>query len=148
LYRLYLTIGKMLDDPRRILEVRQRLHIGMTVKHIGDNPLGPPSDGIIIELRHTQAVVRDNVTRRRWAVSYAAILLDATAAPIQQEPPPARPRPEEFFLGDTVGFTDKQLNERVGTVVRPNSKTASIAVAESEGHWRVSYGLLRKIVDI
>ena len=29
LYRLYLAIGKMLDDPRRILEVRQRLHLGM-----------------------------------------------------------------------------------------------------------------------
>jgi hypothetical protein len=33
LYRLYLTIGKMLDDPRRILEVRQRLHIGMALLH-------------------------------------------------------------------------------------------------------------------
>jgi len=148
LYRLYLTIGKMPDDPRRILEVRQRLHIGMTVKYIGDNPLGPPSNGTITELRHTQAVVQDNVTRRRWAVLYAAILLDATAAPIQQEPPQARPRPEEFFIGDTVGFTDKHLNERIGIVVRLNSKTASIAVADIEGHWRVSYGLLRKIVDI
>lgn len=148
LYRLYLTIGKMLDDPRRILEVRQRLHIGMTVRYIGDNPLGPPSEGHITELRHTQAVVQDNLTRRRWAVLYAAILLDATAAPIQQEAPPARPRPEAFFIGDTVGFTDKHLNERVGTVVRLNSKAASIAVTDSDGHWRVSYGLLRKILDI
>jgi hypothetical protein len=148
LYRLYLTIGKMLDDPRRILEVRQRLHIGMAVRYIGDDPLGPPSEGTITELRHTQAVVQDNVTRRRWAVLYAAIIVDATAAPIQNEAPPPRPRPEEFFIGDTVGFTDKHLNERVGTVVRLNSKTASIAVTDSEGHWRVSYGLLRKILDI
>lgn len=148
LYRLYLTIGKMLDDPRRILEVRQRLHIGMTVRYIGDNPLGPPLEGTVTELRHTQAVVQDNMTRRRWAVLYAAILLDATAAPIQKEAPPPRPRPEEFFIGDTVGFTDKHLNERVGTVVRLNAKTASIAVTDSEGHWRVSYGLLRKILDI
>ena len=42
LYRLYLAIGKMLDDPRRILEIRQRLHLGMSVNYIGDNPLGPP----------------------------------------------------------------------------------------------------------
>ena len=28
LYRLYLAIGKMLDDPRRILKVRQRLRLG------------------------------------------------------------------------------------------------------------------------
>lgn len=148
LYRLYLTIGKMLDDPRRILEVRQRLHIGMTVRYIGDNPLGPPLEGTVTELRHTQAVIQDNVTHRRWAVLYAAILFDATAAPTQKEAPPPRSRPEEFFIGDTVGFTDKHLNERVGTVVRLNAKTASIAVTDSEGHWRVSYGLLRKILDI
>ncbi|WP_321795287.1 hypothetical protein [Caballeronia sp. J97] len=148
LYRLYLTIGKMLDDPRRVLEVRQRMHIGMTVRYIGDNPLGPPSEGTITELRHTQAVVQDNMTRRRCAMLYAAILLDVTAAPIQNEAPPARPRSEEFFIGDTVGFTDKHLNERVGTVVRLNSKTASIAVTDSEGHWRVSYSLLRKIFDV
>ena len=148
LYRLYLTIGKMLDDPRRILEVRQRLHIGMTVRYVGDNPMGPPLEGTITELRHTQAVVQDSLTRRRWAVLYAAIIPDMTAAPIQTEAPPPRPRPEEFFIGDAVGFTDKHLNERVGTVVRLNSKTASIAVTDSEGHWRVSYDLLRKIVDI
>jgi hypothetical protein len=45
LYRLYLTIGKMLDDPRRILEVRQRLHLGMEVSYIGGDPLAPPSHG-------------------------------------------------------------------------------------------------------
>ena len=69
LYRLYLAIGKMLDDPRRILEIRQRLHLGMAVNYIGDNPLGPPAQGTIVELRQTQAVVQDSVTRRRWGCS-------------------------------------------------------------------------------
>jgi len=41
---------------------------------------------------------------------YAAILLDATATPMQEEAP--SPRPEGFFIGHTVGFTDKHLNER------------------------------------
>ena len=68
LYRLYLAIGKMLDDPRRILEVRQRLHLGMAVSYIGDNPLGPPSQGTVVELRHAQAIVQDSVSRRRWAL--------------------------------------------------------------------------------
>jgi hypothetical protein len=148
LYRLYLAIGKMLDDPRRILEVRQRLHLGMAVSYIADNPLGPLSQGTITELRHTQAIVQDNLSRRRWAIPYAAIVPDS-AAPIHPEPaPPPRAQREEFFIGDTVGFTDKHLNERVGTIVRLNSKTASIAVTDSEGHWRVSYGLLRHIVDL
>lgn len=41
------------------------------------------------------------------------------------------PRPEEFFIGDTVGFTDKHLNERVGTVVRLNSKTTLARLVRS-----------------
>jgi hypothetical protein len=64
----------MLDDPRRILEIRQRLHLGMAVNYIGDNPFGPPVKGTIVELRQTQAVVQDGATRRRWGVLYAAII--------------------------------------------------------------------------
>ncbi|MGF6653709.1 hypothetical protein OKW34_004298 [Paraburkholderia youngii] len=78
LYRLYLAIGQMLDDPRRILEVRQRLHLGMAVSYIGDNPLGPPSQGTVVELRHAQAIVQDSLSRRRWALPYAAIVPDGT----------------------------------------------------------------------
>lgn len=149
LYRLYLAIGRMLDDPRRILEIRQRLHLGMAVNYIGDNPLGPPAQGTIVELRQSQAVVQDRVTRRRWGVLYAAIIPDTTTAQARVEPtPPSRTQREEFFIGDTVGFTDKHLSERVGIIVRLNAKTASTAVNDSDGHWRVSYALLRKIVDI
>ncbi|MBC8752959.1 hypothetical protein OKW43_006339 [Paraburkholderia sp. WC7.3g] len=148
LYRLYLAVGKMLDDPRRILEVRQRLHLGMAISYIPDNPLAPPLQGTVVELRQTQAVVQDNASRRRWALPYAAIVPDS-AAPIHPEPaPPPRAQRDEFLVGDTVGFTDKHLSERVGTIVRLNSKTASIAVTDSEGHWRVSYGLLWRIVDL
>jgi hypothetical protein len=152
LYRLYLAIGKMLDDPRRILEVRQGLHLGMTVRYIGDNPLGPPAQGTVVELRQTQAVIQDSLTRRLWGVQYAAIIADTANGPAHAAPPPppAPPRTqrEEFFIGDTVGFTDKHLSERVGIIVRLNAKTASIAVDNTDGHWRVSYALLRKIVDI
>jgi hypothetical protein len=57
LYRLYLAIGKMLDDPRRILDVRQRLHLGMSISYIGANPLAPALQGTVVELRQAQAVV-------------------------------------------------------------------------------------------
>jgi len=148
LYRLYLTIGKMLDDPRRILEIRQRLHLGMAVNYIGDDPLGPPAQGTIVELRQTQAVVQDSATRRRWGVLYAAIIPDTASGQDHEQASPPRTQRDEFFIGDTVGFTDKHLSERVGIIVRLNAKTASIAVNDSDGHWRVSYALLRKIVDI
>ena len=63
--------------------------------------------------------------------------------------PPLRPRPPELpplKLGDTVAFTDKHLRERVGTIVRINTRSCSL-LCDGE-QWRVSPGLLRKIVDI
>jgi hypothetical protein len=53
----------MLDDPRRILEIRQRLHLGMAVNYIGDNPLGPPAQGTIVELISLYTTRR---LRQRW----------------------------------------------------------------------------------
>jgi hypothetical protein len=48
------------------LEIRQRVHLGMAVNDIGDNPLEPAAQGTIVELRQTQAVDQDSATRRRW----------------------------------------------------------------------------------
>jgi hypothetical protein len=45
----------------------------MTLSYVGDNPREPPSQGTVVELRQTQAVIQDSVTRRRWGVQYAAI---------------------------------------------------------------------------
>ncbi|HEX3378360.1 MAG TPA: hypothetical protein VHU21_00980 [Paraburkholderia sp.] len=81
LCRLYLAIGKMLDDPRRILEVRQCLHLGMEVSYIGGDPLAPPSYGTVVELRQTQAVIQDNQSRQRSSVLYAAVIPDTTSGP-------------------------------------------------------------------
>jgi hypothetical protein len=51
----------------------------MAVNYIGDNPLGPPAQGTIVELRQRQALVQDSVTRRRWGVLYAAIIVELRA---------------------------------------------------------------------
>ena len=148
LSRLYLTIGKMLDDPQRTLQVRQHLQLGMSVGYV-DDPFGALRQGHVIELRATQAVIEDHATRRRWVILYAAIIPDgASAAPKPESAPPPRTRREECFIGDTVGFTDKHLRERIGIIVRLNQKTASIACNDTEGHWRVSFSLLRHIVDV
>jgi hypothetical protein len=114
LYRLYLAIGKMLDGPRRILEIRQRLHLGMAVNYIGDNPLGPPAQGTIVELRQTQAVVQDSATRRRWGVLYAAIIPEtSTGQPhVESTPPPGTQR-EEFFVVTVEAYRTAGLPHRL-----------------------------------
>ncbi len=51
-----------------------------------------------------------------------------------------------FKLGDTASFTNKHLRERVGTITRINTKSYSL-LCDSE-QWRVSPGLLRRIIDL
>lgn len=149
LYRLYLSVGALLEDPRRILEVRRHLHLGVEVTYVGDDPLGPMRQGRVIELRPTQAVIKDIASGRHRLVPYVAIVPGASSEPPEASmavlPKMGR---DQFSIGDTVGFTDKYLHERFGTVVRLNQKTASIDCHDGEGHWRVSYGLLRRVVDV
>lgn len=115
------------------------------LNYIGNNPLGPPAQGAIVELRQTQVVVENSASGRRWGVLYAAVIPEiSNAKPRVEATPPPRTQREEFFIGDTVVFTDKHLSEHAGIIVRLNAKTASIAVNATDGHWRVFYALLRK----
>lgn len=47
---------------------------------------------------------------------------------------------------DRGRFTDKHLRERIGTIVRINTKTCSL-MCDGE-QWRVSPAILRKIIDL
>lgn len=149
LFRLYLTIGRMLNDPRRILECKRKLHLGLTVQYIADDINQPWREGKVIELRPTQVVVHDARTHKNLLVPYAAISTDKLAdIPQASAPPLPRLRREDFKVGDTVSFTDQHLQHHVGIVVRVNTKTASIQCGEDEGLWRVSFGALNKVINL
>jgi hypothetical protein len=146
LYELSLAIGRMLDDPRRILEVRRHLHLGAPVMYF-DHRRGTLAPGRIVQLQPTAATVQDDLTRAHLKLHYAAIAVD----PAQHAEPAPQVRPQrvdvtEFKLGDTVSFTDKYLRERIGTITRLNAKTCSL-ICDGE-QWRVSPGLLRKVIDL
>ncbi len=52
----------------------------------------------------------------------------------------------DFALGETVSFEGRDLIQNLGTIVRLNQKTATVSC---DGHqWRVSYALLRHVVDL
>lgn len=146
LYELSLAIGQMLNDPRRILEVRRHLHLGAQVMYF-DHRRGTLSPGRVLQLQATNATVQDDVSRTHWKLPYAAIVADPVQRAEQAaQAPPRRPDVATFKLGDTVSFTDKHLRERIGTITRMNTKTYSL-LCDGE-QWRVSPGLLRKIIDL
>lgn len=146
LYELSLALNQLIADPRRILDVRRHLHLGAQVMYF-DHRRGTLAPGRVLQLQATSATVQDTATHTKWKLPYAAIVADPAqrSGPV----PPMPPRPvdvAEFKLGDTVGFTDKHLRERIGTVTRINAKSCSL-LCDGE-QWRVSPGLLRKIIDL
>jgi hypothetical protein len=146
LYQLSLAINQMLTDPQRILEVRRHLHLGAQVMYF-DHRRGTLAPGRVLQLQASSATVQDLATRAHWKLPYVAIVADP--AQRAEQAPPVAPRVADvpsFKLGDTVGFTDKHLRERIGTITRMNTKTYSL-LCDGE-QWRVSPGLLRKIIDL
>ncbi len=68
------------------------------------------------------------------------------SAPAKPTPPPEIASRADFRVGNRVSFTDRDLQHRVGLIVRINQRTATL---DCDGQtWRVGFGLLRPIVDI
>ncbi len=116
LYQLSWVIEQLLADPRRLVQVRAQLHTGQQI----------------------QSEPADTSTQR-------------CAAPAEMEltrpsPPPEVPGRGDFRVGNRVTFTDKNLQHRVGLIVRVNQRTATL---DCDGQqWRVGFELLRHLVDV
>lgn len=151
LFQLQSIIERMLADPKRIIAVRLNMHVGQTVRFL-DWCDGQMRSGKVLQMRDTQAVIREASILRDWKLPYAAIEPPpdgaAPAQPAAAEPPKApQPRREDFRCGDKVAFEDKHLNTVVGTIMRINQRTASIDPGDGTT-WRVGFALLRRIIDI
>ena len=155
LYRIEVAVHRLAREPQRIIDVRRHLHLGMTV-HFFNGHDARMHTGKIAAMRDRDLTIDDSVAHARWtAVPYAAVDLMATLdrTPIVEvvepaAPPPNRrlPKREDFRVGDTVSFVDRDQQTRLGKIVRMNSKTATLSC--DNGHWRVSFGLLRPVVDL
>ncbi len=111
LYRLEFAIRALRNEPRRILEIRRRLHLGMTVRFFNPND-GSYRNGRIVELRDRDLAIYDLQHGRRFnGLPYAALdlqsveeseveILDADhAAPTRKTKGHTR---DDFRTGDTV----------------------------------------------
>ena len=144
LYRLRAAIDRVLDEPRWITSIAQRLRPGQRIEYFDPRTNGS-HHGQVLELRRKHVLVQEEKTRQRWLIAYAAINLDGADVRIREKPAQGLGR-HEVAVGDVVGFLDGDRQERSGTVQRLNDKTVSLL---SRGQkWRVSYALLHRVVDI
>ena len=152
LFQLSTLIERLLADTRRIIAVRKDMNLGQTVRFV-DWRDGSLREGKVVAMRDTQVTLQDLRERKEWKLPYAAIeppLPDPATRPQAVAPePPAAPRPtrNDFRCGEKVAFEDKYLQTVVGTIVRINSRTATIDPGDGT-QWRVGFGLLRHILDV
>jgi len=152
LFQLSTLIERLLADPRRIIAVRKDMNLGQTVRFV-DWRDGSMHEGKVVAMRDTQVTLQDLRERKEWKLPYAAIeppLPDPAARPqaVAPEPPAAlRPTRNDFRCGEKVAFEDKYLQTVVGTIVRINSRTATIDPGDGT-QWRVGFGLLRHVLDV
>jgi hypothetical protein len=155
LYRIEFAIERLRNDPQRILAIRSRLHLGMVVCFFGWQD-GAMHTGRIVVMRDRDVTIDDTTKRSRWSgVPYAALDLDEGSGDpdveILDEVPrsprtPKRFTREDFAVGDTVSFVDRYEQTCVGRIMRMNVKTATVEC--DNGAWRVSFGLLKHVVDL
>jgi len=144
LYRLRTALDHMIDDPRRIIDIKARLRLGQTVQYFEANS-NQVVEAIVEQIKQTRAVVKDTRDGRRWSIPLCAINIHHSDVRINQ-PQPQGLSKAEIQVGDRVGFIDQSHIERIATVIRLNQKT--VTLESEEGSWRVSYPLLHKVVDV
>ena len=157
LYQLSWVIEQLLADPRRIVQVRAQLHTGQQIQylHWADGKL---RSARVVGMHGDHVAVHDAAFNKAFKVHYAAILTDAVAAPTdaastsanaeinRPSPPPELAGRADFRVGNRVTFIDKNLQHRVGLIVRINQHTATL---DCDGQkWRVGFELLRHLVDV
>jgi hypothetical protein len=153
LYRLEYAVQRLRSEPQRILAIRRRLHLGMTV-HFFSAHDGTMHTGRIVALRSSDVTIDDAHQNARWSgVPFAALDLQAADSveveivdAVKPRPMPKRLTRADFSVGDTVSFLDRDQQTRIGRIVRMNPKTATIDC--DNGNWRVSFPLLQHVVDL
>jgi hypothetical protein len=157
LYQLSWVIEQLLADPRRIVQARAQLHTGQQIQYLNWSD-GKLRWARVVGMHGDHVALQDAGYAKAIKVHYAAILTEPIGAPAEGEPTPAHveltkpaPPPEiagraDFRVGNRVTFTDKNLQHRVGLIVRINQHTATL---DCDGQkWRVAFELLRHLVDV
>lgn len=145
LFRIRESINRTLDDPGWVSAVQARLRVGQNIEYFEPSE-NASRTATILEFRRRYVLVREESGGRHWYISYAAINLDGADVRIRERPMKGLGR-NEIAIGDRVGFLSRDNREISGRVVRLNEKTVTVAIEADGAKWRVSYGLLHRVVD-
>lgn len=143
LYRRYVAIGRMLDDPLRVIEVRRAVRVGEEVEYFEPTE-NRAVRARLVRFQRTRVVVENLHDKKRWNIPCYAINIHKVDTHITQKSKRKGLGKNEVCVGDIIGFADRDNVERYGKVIRLNQKTVTMEC--DGGQWRVSYGLIFKVI--
>ena len=145
LYRLHVAIGNEIENPKRILNIKQKLRIGMELSYFYhvENRLVKAK---LLEMRQKNVVVLDHEKNKRFVIPYYMLNVGGINTEIYEYKNKESLTPNTLKVGDCVGF-NKDGESIVGTIKRINHKTVSLKTNTAH-QWRVAYTFLYRVYDV
>jgi hypothetical protein len=143
--------------PWRLVQARAQLHTGRQIRHLSSND-GKLRPARVVGMHGDHVSVQHPADTKAFKVHFAAIHTEPGDASTEghgrlgemertmPSPPPKVPVRAKFRVGNRVTFTDKNLQHRVGLIVRVNQRTATLDGDGQQGC--VGFELLRHLVGV
>ena len=143
LFRLQSAIQKMLEDPERTKQLKQKIQVGMKVDYFCiDRNHGVPCS--ILKIGRSRVDVQEDDTQKRWSLPFHHLNLDHIETDIVSLNVKGMSK-AELSIGSTVGFIDNKDNrEYIGQISKLNPKRAVVLVQNSV--WDVPYSMLFPVI--
>ena len=144
LYRLQIMLRKMLDDPKRIHEIRVQLRPNQMVSYFDDRT-NQEIEATILDLGRTYVGVQHRQDGKKWKIHYYMLKLQKEFNPSNFSTS-GKVNSLTLKVGEHVGFVNRAGVTLYGVVIKLNQKTASIELSTG-AKWRVSYHLLFYVIE-
>jgi len=145
LYRLVSALNDEMRSVERIKKVRSGLRVGQIIFWF-DRETNKLIESKILKLNKIRCLVRNLEDGVEWNIVYWSINTENKAVEINMNQKYGVKK-SELKIGDTVTYVSKDNVQLFGTVVKLNQKTAGIKTINGQ-KWRVSYGFLKKVIEI
>jgi len=143
LYRLKSKLSSMLDEPVLIDQIKSQFSLGDEIEYFSAEE-NRNIRAILQKHNRSYASISNLENGERWRIPYSWIKVDESEfhAPTRKN----KLTRDDIAVGEFIGFTDRQNQERFGTVIRLNPKTVTIDCEDGRS-WRVAYSFLFRVID-
>lgn len=144
LFRISVAINRMLEDPKRIEQLKHQLKIGQEIEYFEPNE-NRIIKATVVKFKRTKVSIKNIDDGTSWTIPYYFININGIDTNISRAHKKSGLDRNEVKVGDKVGFIDGDNIDRYGDIVRLNPKSVTL---HCDGHkWRVAYEFLFNVLN-